>query len=91
MIFHGFSGQAGFPMDQAGKGRMALNKHARVQRNFQSVRQLRHAVLFSLSTSIREKDEWYLVLLEEGQGFLGSWEGIGTPEEYSINATSIYQ
>lgn len=34
LIFHGFSGEAGFPMDQAGKGRMALNEHARVQRNF---------------------------------------------------------
>lgn len=42
-----------------------------------------------LPATIREKDERYSVALEEGKGFIGSWEGIGTPEEHSIDAIGI--
>lgn len=85
-MFHGYERGELSPMDQLGKGGMALHQHARLQRNFQLIRQLYRTILFMLPTSICEKDEWYSIVLEESQGFSGSWEGIGTPEEYSINA-----
>lgn len=90
LIFHGH-GAIFLPMDQSGKWGMALHKHTRIQRNLELVWQLRHSILFKLPTPIREKNEWYSVALEEIQGFAGSWEGIGAPQEHSINTidTSI--
>lgn len=44
-----------------------------------------------LPATIGEKNEWDSVVLEEGQGFSGSWKGIGAPQEHSINAISTRQ
>lgn len=39
-----------------------------------------------LSTSVRQKNERDPFALEQGEGLMGSGEGIGAPEEHSIDA-----
>lgn len=72
-------------MDKLGEGGMALDKHARVERNSKRFGELGYTFCFVFATTIGEKDERNAIPLEESESFLSPWESLGAAEKHAIN------
>jgi len=71
LILESFSGIF-YTMNKFGERRMALHKHACIQRNVETLTQIRDSFGFALSTAIRQEYEWYALLLEIFEGLVGT-------------------
>lgn len=75
-------------MMHVGKGRVALDKHGRVERHIESTAQVGDALRLVFPAAIGEQDEWNAVRLEIGKRLVCSRQRIRAPKKHSVDTDS---
>ncbi|KAK4693620.1 hypothetical protein P7C71_g3822, partial [Lecanoromycetidae sp. Uapishka_2] len=77
------------PVYQLSERRMALYKHACVERDVETLAEISDSFGFAFAAAVGEEDEGYALLLEEFESLVGAGEGIGGSEKDAIDAVEF--